>query len=417
MSVVDSIVSACEAAGAIAGREQLFRFGAYGELRREHAVRLTELVKNENLLTRLGKVFQQYNLQIIKPTDLRIALNTFIQQNPKAKYTDKFTEDTFCRYVAVQLQVMPAHIRRMTTSDKKRAEAFSKVTQEVHKKGTRILDAFAVVVGDKAPTKRKITKSDSWPDCSALMVPTLPKRGKPAEKEPAEADDDDNDDKGEEPDDDDDIRDYSDEDDFHKRSEEEEEEEQASEEIEESDKMKPCAADDADEVSPLKIKFLGKIELQSEDEAAPPPARAKARRAKASSSAAITDALRRAEVDAKKQSSAPIPAARGAQKQAAKEVKAAMTKTDKETHVHPVLGKLTMGVGPNKSDLLFRREGEKGTKLLISASTRQAEQTNTGMSHREFITELRQIAIEHALDKPNLKKFRDEWLELGHRPW
>ena len=94
-----------------------------------------------------------------------------------------------------------------------------------------------------------------------------------------------------------------------------------------------------------------------------------------------------------------------------------MTKADKETHVHPVLGKLTMGHGRDKSDLLFRREGEKGTKLLISASTRQAEQANTGMSHREFITELRQIAIEHALDKPNLKKSRGEWLELGHRPW
>eukprot|EP00974_Lingulodinium_polyedra_P063933 6173803-Lingulodinium_polyedra.AAC.2 len=353
-----------------------------------------------------------------------------------AKYTDKYTEDTFCRYVAVQLQVMLAHIRRMTTSEKKRAEAFSKVTAEVRKKGVRILDAFAVVV-DKAPTKRKITKSDSWPDCSALMVPALPKRGKPAEEEEAaEADDDDDnfEDKSEQPDDDD-FGEDGDEDDFHKRAEGEEEEEQASEEIEkESDNMKLCAADNAVELSPLKLKFLGEVEIHSEDEAAmvaieaapaaPPPARAKAkarRWAKASSAAsssdAITDALRHAEVDAEKQSSAPIPAARGAQKQAAKEVKAAMTKTDNTTHVHPVLGKLTMGHGRDKSDLLFKREGEKGTKLLITVSARQAEQSNTGMSHREFITELMQIAIEHALDKPNLKKFRDEWLELGHRPW
>ena len=89
----------------------------------------------------------------------------------------------------------------------------------------------------------------------------------------------------------------------------------------------------------------------------------------------------------------------------------------KTTGTHPVLGKLRISVGKKKTDLLYQSEGEKSAKLLITVSEGQAERLNTGMNHTEFVEELMKIASQHTLDKPNLKTYRDEWLELGHPPW
>eukprot|EP00974_Lingulodinium_polyedra_P036933 3541857-Lingulodinium_polyedra.AAC.1 len=64
-------------------------------------------------------------MERLRPTDLRQAVEAFLEDHPRAMCTKKFSVAVYSRYVSQQVLVMLAHCRRMQHNETKRAEAFN----------------------------------------------------------------------------------------------------------------------------------------------------------------------------------------------------------------------------------------------------------------------------------------------------
>lgn len=87
--VIRNLLTCFETAARKVGVDQLFKFGAYDELRREQAVRLSALTVSplNELWTEIGKFMASSDVTGIKPTEWRSAVLLFIGKNPMQRET------------------------------------------------------------------------------------------------------------------------------------------------------------------------------------------------------------------------------------------------------------------------------------------------------------------------------------------
>ena len=64
----------------------------------------------------LGFAVKEFHISRVKPTDLRAAFHRLTNGNPKAQCTRAFAQANFVMFLANQIIVMLAHVRRLQTS-------------------------------------------------------------------------------------------------------------------------------------------------------------------------------------------------------------------------------------------------------------------------------------------------------------
>lgn len=206
--VIRNLLTCFETAARKVGVDQLFKFGAYDELRREQAVRLSALTVSplNELWTEIGKFMASSDVTGIKPTEWRSAVLLFIGKKPNAKRDQKHTDQEYARYVAKQLVVILCHLRRIVTNEVKFKNSLNVASPDCRKAGKALRQLFQQVWSDGATPascqKNKKSKSakgktkgkkkdssrkrkasslggfsgdemDSWPDVGNLVVPDL----------------------------------------------------------------------------------------------------------------------------------------------------------------------------------------------------------------------------------------------------
>ena len=173
MAVAAKLLAALVSHGNAVGHANSLRLGNYKDVRREMAVRLSDLVANEALLCRVATALQESSCQKPKPTELRQAVEKYVSTYPMANFSARHSVANLARYWSKQL--LMAHVRRCLTSPLKKAEAFGKVSPVVGEQAEKLLEAFRgvfVAVGGASrssrhpPKRRKRTlrRQSSWPE-------------------------------------------------------------------------------------------------------------------------------------------------------------------------------------------------------------------------------------------------------------
>ena len=123
--VLAALAEGFDNARVAVGVSKIFQWGPYSELKREQAVRLSSLSSEplKDLILAMAKSLGATAVSSVKPTEWRDAAHTFLKAHPEANYSKKFLAPDFARYLAKQLVVVFAHMRRLLQNATKKSNA------------------------------------------------------------------------------------------------------------------------------------------------------------------------------------------------------------------------------------------------------------------------------------------------------
>ena len=123
--VLAALAEGFDNARVAVGISKIFQWGPYSELKREQAVRLSSLSSEplKDLILAMAKSLGATAVSSVKPTEWRDAAHTFLKAHPEANYSKKFLAPDFARYLAKQLVVVFAHMRRLLQNATKKSNA------------------------------------------------------------------------------------------------------------------------------------------------------------------------------------------------------------------------------------------------------------------------------------------------------